>query len=625
MTRRHRHALTIGLAAGIAALVASGAAHAGAYPTSACVGKKLGVAAKKCAADLKAWSSWANTQDTTKRDAALQKNQEKFAASWAKAEAGAAKKSTECVETTGTPAEVDAIVDAGVADVVNAITTGVTLPSKCAAGLIKSASSYCQAMLQAEGKHIQSLVKDPTGAGRTEKQGTALSKFNGSFAKNLPCAGTSATPAGVQGEVDQLSSEIVYNSITSPQVAQNTWTEIAYTAGEIVEYEGKDFRPICSRSTPYSFFVRRGNSNKLLMYYQGGGACWDSLTCSDAAGAFDDEVTAADNPGNQGAGFADYDNPNNPFADYNVVFVSYCTGDVHWGQNAPNYGNPTNQINHVGYINAKVAEKWAREHFPNPESVFVTGSSAGAYGAALHGTLLHEVFPSSHFDVLGDAGNGVITQDFLEDSIEQQWRIVQNLPRYIPALDIVSITQLSIVDLWAEAALYYQSRGSRYAQYTTAYDGGGGGQTFFYSVMVSGIPAGLSWWNQSCAWNDIMVDYADETIARAPNYRSYIGSGSRHTMFGTDRVYTDTTGGVPTVRDWVQAMIDNTGGWTNVTASNFGLLLKGQCSAGSSNPGDPCHYDSECPGGSCQGEDPKPDPLQSPFTLNGSDVEIVCP
>ena len=32
-------------------------------------------------------------------------------------------------------------------------------------------------------------------------------------------------------------------------------------------------------------------------------------------------------------------------------------------------------------MNAQVVEKWAREHFVTPEQVFVTGSSAGAYGA----------------------------------------------------------------------------------------------------------------------------------------------------------------------------------------------------------------------------------------------------
>ena len=54
------------------------------------------------------------------------------------------------------------------------------------------------------------------------------------------------------------------------------------------------------------------------------------------------------------------------------------------------------------------------------------------------------------------------------------------------------------------------------------------------------------------------------TQARAaPNYRSFIATGTMHTMWGSDKVYTDTSGGVPLV-DRVTAMIDGTSAWTNV-------------------------------------------------------------
>ena len=57
-------------------------------------------------------------------------------------------------------------------------------------------------------------------------------------------------------------------------------------------------------------------------------------------------------------------------------------------------------------VNAQVAEKWAREHFVFPEQVFVTGSSAGAYGAVVNSLPLQEfAWPSSDFAVLGDAGS----------------------------------------------------------------------------------------------------------------------------------------------------------------------------------------------------------------------------
>src|SRR6185369_13400289 len=160
--------------------------------------------------------------------------------------------------------------------------------------------------------------------------------------------------------------------------------------------------PICSLNTPYHFFVKKGTVNKLVMYYQGGGACWDYNTCH-LIGTFDKDVnpSGSDNPNNTTTVFGDLTNPNNPFKDWNIVFVSYCTGDIHFGDNSKNYGGtPTF---HFGWHNARVAEKFAREHFVAPDEVFVTGSSAGAYGAFFNAPLHREVWPASQISVLADA------------------------------------------------------------------------------------------------------------------------------------------------------------------------------------------------------------------------------
>ena len=79
-----------------------------------------------------------------------------------------------------------------------------------------------------------------------------------------------------------------------------------------------------------------------------------------------------------------------------------------------------------------------------------------------------------------------------------------------------------------------------------------------------------------------MRQQAQDTSAAVPtNYRYYIGTGSRHTMFGSNKVYTDTTGGVPTIVGWVNAMLNSSPpslvdpAWDNVECTNCGLLLSG--------------------------------------------------
>ncbi|MHC4067646.1 MAG: hypothetical protein ACYSUI_24515, partial [Planctomycetota bacterium] len=233
---------------------------------------------------------------------------------------------------------------------------------------------------------------------------------------------------------------------------------------------------------------------------------------------------------------------------------------------------------------------WAREHFLNPEVVFVTGSSAGAYGGTFHAPLLHEVWPASEFHVLVDGGNGVITADFLQNEWGS-WNYVANLPLYIPGVAEAIIEGTGVPAYIIALATFFPA--TTWAHYATAFDGTERGQSGAYNIMLNdNIPAfALLWWEASCAFNEKMREQSLEIAAAASsNYRYYIGTGSEHTMWYKNKVYTDTSGGVPTVVDWVNAMIDNDpNGWVNVEASPSNVLLP---------------------------DDPTPVPLQAPFELS---------
>ena len=71
----------------------------------------------------------------------------------------------------------------------------------------------------------------------------------------------------------------------------------------------------------------------------------------------------------------------------------------------------------------------------------------------------------------------------------------------------------------------------------TAFDGGTGGQTGFYNVMLNdnNVSRAVSWWKASCAFNAQMRAAGDRhgrSVDGPTNYRYYIGTGSRHTMYG---------------------------------------------------------------------------------------------
>jgi hypothetical protein len=580
------------------------------YPVNGCVSTKQQSAAAYCGSVFKAWSKYETTQDAAKRDATIARVGGKLVALWSKAETASAKAGSDCADTTLGASALRAAIDSAAAAIVGDVNSGLDLGNKadasCGARLLRLAGAKCHALLKAEGKFINDPSADPTRGGRDAADLRARAKFATGFFETVHkgCP-TTATVAQVEGAIDDVVASTVRDTTISPNVDDTQFT--TYSPTGPIEYLGKTLNPTCVKNTPYSYFAKRGSVNKLLVYYEGGGACWEQLTCTVPAcdtTVKTDAGSGSDNPNFATSGFADLSNPANPFRDWNQVFISYCSCDIHFGDAAQDYSNfdPAHplHIEHRGFENARVVEKWAREHFVDPDEVFVTGSSAGAYGAWFHAPLLHETWPASHFQVLADAGNGVVTQDFLNDFFPN-WNFVGNIPPEFPEIKDIIQNGGGIPAYTEFVAAHFPA--TRWAHYASAYDGGSGGQTGFYNIMLNNNNpiAALSWWNGSCAFNDVMVQQATDTYAAiAPltnNYRFYIGTGSRHTMWGSNKVYNDTTGGVPLLVDWVNGMLDGTPAWTNVTANDFGLLLSG---------------------------DPRPSPLTSPFFQVGSDVKVIC-
>ncbi|WP_434389799.1 pectin acetylesterase-family hydrolase [Melittangium boletus] len=155
----------------------------------------------------------------------------------------------------------------------------------------------------------------------------------------------------------------------------------------------------CGNGSQYKFFVHRSTtgSQNLLFFFEGGGACWDYDTCSGRAG-----VIGAANPNGIADDYmqqftAKYvspivngADPGLPFRsrtdiatkDWNIVYMPYCTGDVHVGNNTAVYPDQTGQQppltwSHSGYNNSIAAINYAKQQFPRVQKLLVTGYSAG--------------------------------------------------------------------------------------------------------------------------------------------------------------------------------------------------------------------------------------------------------
>ncbi len=580
----------------------SGTGGAGSEPYAAnvCVGAKQDAAGVFCGAVAKAWAGWAGDQNAAARDAAIEAARADLTSAWQAAEGAATAAGADCADAAWPAEDAAATIAGALSDLASSINDGLDLGnsdhSSCSAEILSAAGDACGSLLAAQGVYVGDLGADPDGTTLDQSTATSLETFSSAWTSAT--SGSCPTNATEESVVDDLQGIVVLcveNTIVTPGINADAFTAIQ--PGQ-TEYLGRTYDPQCMQGDPYRFFGKRGSVNKLVMYYMGGGACWNNLTCNVP-------TCTTSPPGNldtRNSGFGDLDNPENPFRDWHWVFVSYCTCDIHFGDATQDYsGFDPITVEHKGYHNARVAERWAREHFLNPEVVFVTGSSAGAYGALFNGPLHHDVWPASQVHVLADAGNGVITQDFLQNEFSN-WNFVANLPD-IPGVSESITTGDGMPGYMEAVASYFPD--TNWAHYSTAYDGSQGGQTGFYNVMLNdGNPlAGATWWEASCQWGDVALQQSLDIYDAVPeNYRYYFGTGSRHTMWGSNKVYNDMTGNVPTVVSWIDAMLASgpegrDPSWANVRCEDCGLLLP---------------------------NDPGPDPLQPPFMADGDDVRIVC-
>ena len=135
--------------------------------------------------------------------------------------------------------------------------------------------------------------------------------------------------------------------------------------------------PICIAGTPFSAFTRAGNPSKLLIFEQGGGACWQDFY-------FCNILSESQEPPAPPFGIWDFDSPDNPFADYSIVYMPYCDGSVFSGDNdVVDASFPFGPVRfHRGLRNQTAGMDLARATFPNANKITVAGSSAGGVGAA---------------------------------------------------------------------------------------------------------------------------------------------------------------------------------------------------------------------------------------------------
>lgn len=119
---------------------------------------------------------------------------------------------------------------------------------------------------------------------------------------------------------DQENLCDIYNCCTISETESCNLSDLEADRTNLV-YPGGNTRCIFSDSTAYSFQVIPGDTDKLLVYFQGGGACWSEYTTNSGFCTTDAKPDAL-------SGIFNRTNEKNIYRNYTIVQMLYCSGDV---------------------------------------------------------------------------------------------------------------------------------------------------------------------------------------------------------------------------------------------------------------------------------------------------------
>jgi hypothetical protein len=355
----------------------------------------------------------------------------------------------------------------------------------------------------------------------------------------------------------------------SDDVFGTAWEQIVPGNDQIFD---RDIEPACSglpgTDPTFSFFVKRTNSRFTAIWFDGGGIGYNPVnvlynrTFQPEVDEYIDEdgnIVAGDLQGAEyvSGGILNTDNPDNPFYGWNIIYVPYCSGDLHWGSRDVYYPDVMDLylvdeilVKHHGADNMFSVLKWMGENIKDPVRLFVSGSSAGSYGILAAFPYLEKMYPKAKMTVLSDAGIGGLDYEsgFLQIAMPT-WGVDPDLLDFIPELGS-PFYLTTIVDMMSTFTGVYPN--IKFGQYTTAWDAT---QVMFYNM--SKYPMDYTMWEnwpmQFCAWNAMMSDVTTQ-LSDKPNFRYYIGPGTDHMVLQFDKMYTETAAGIDFV-DWLREMV----------------------------------------------------------------------
>ena len=182
----------------------------------------------------------------------------------------------------------------------------------------------------------------------------------------------------------------------------------------------------------FFFFVKKGESNNLLVNFSGGGVAWNEETASKPgtiATVLLGQVAYYFARSSSlflimAKGVLSLNDSNNPFDNWNVVHIPYTTGDFHTGNGKLVYKNKRGQQKTCHFTGEKningVLDK-VKELFPQVNQLAVSGESAGGFGCVAQGDNVANRYPEARqVTIISDCAQ--LTFPEWKSTVKEVWK-----------------------------------------------------------------------------------------------------------------------------------------------------------------------------------------------------------
>jgi hypothetical protein len=296
----------------------------------------------------------------------------------------------------------------------------------------------------------------------------------------------------------------------------------------------------CAHDSTFNFKVRPGLPDKVMIFLNGGGACWRAAECDPKSKPTYTMTADSANDASVRQGIFDVANEANPVRDYTMIYVPYCTGDVHLGTRTVDYEKGaarTFAVRHEGAANLEAVLDWVYSNVRNPRMVFVTGVSAGAIPSPVVAAKVARHYPRARVVQLGDAAGGY--QSPAVPALLAGWGATDYLQRD-PAYRNLDSADFSFERLYLAASR--SAPRVHFAQFNAAED-----VTQLYFLALLGIR------------NQPLSKLLGADLAQISNgtswFHSYTAPGKTHTILRSNAMYTTKVDGV-LFNDWLTQLLD---------------------------------------------------------------------